>query len=382
MGKKLASWVHLWLGLTSGLVVFISLTAAAIFVWEQELTGWLHPDAVYVSAVKPNRLPFHILLHSAQNAVKPATLSRVEIENDPAKAYAFYAYKDCAQPGWSYSSGIDYSYTIYVDPYTGLVTGLIDTKTDWLTNLYPLHVCLLLNYEVGHYVVGGATLILFLLVLSGIILWWPKNKAALKQRVWLQWKPTTKWRRKNYDLHNIGGIYSFLPILLLAVTGLVWTFDWWENGIYRLLGNDPTKVFKEPPPPKPIAVKQMNPYDLILSDGMRRVKHWDQINLQLPESNSDRAFAIACYIKYRSGRSGWDETDDYFYHSKTGRLYFQDRHGDKTVGAKWRYSNYAIHTGSIYGLPSKLVASVSTLFCAFLPVTGFLIWWGRRNKKK
>ncbi|RIV19038.1 PepSY domain-containing protein [Fibrisoma montanum] len=67
-------------------------------------------------------------------------------------------------------------------------------------------------------------------------------------------------------------------------------------------------------------------------------------------------------------------------HPSTGDLFHQDRQEDKTLGATWRNSNYAIHVGSIYGLPTKLLASFVALFLASLPVTGFLIWWGRRKK--
>ncbi|MDJ1486156.1 PepSY domain-containing protein [Cytophagaceae bacterium YF14B1] len=63
-------------------------------------------------------------------------------------------------------------------------------------------------------------------------------------------------------------------------------------------------------------------------------------------------------------------------------MFHQRRQEDKTLGAKWRNSNYAIHTGSIYGLPTKLLATLAALFLASLPVTGFLIWKGRNKKTR
>ena len=44
--------------------------------------------------------------------------------------------------------------------------------------------------------------------------------------------------------------------------------------------------------------------------------------------------------------------------------------------------NYDIHTGAIIGLPGKILAFFASLIAASLPVTGFMIWWGRRTKKK
>jgi uncharacterized iron-regulated membrane protein len=44
--------------------------------------------------------------------------------------------------------------------------------------------------------------------------------------------------------------------------------------------------------------------------------------------------------------------------------------------------NYDIHVGAILGLPGKILMFFASLICASLPITGFYIWWGRRNKKK
>ena len=44
--------------------------------------------------------------------------------------------------------------------------------------------------------------------------------------------------------------------------------------------------------------------------------------------------------------------------------------------------NYDIHVGAVLGLPGKILAFFASLIAASLPVTGFVIWWGRRKKSK
>ncbi len=44
--------------------------------------------------------------------------------------------------------------------------------------------------------------------------------------------------------------------------------------------------------------------------------------------------------------------------------------------------NYDIHVGAVLGIPGKLLAFFGSLIAASLPVTGFIIWWGRRKKTK
>jgi uncharacterized iron-regulated membrane protein len=170
-------------------------------------------------------------------------------------------------------------------------------------------------------------------------------------------------------------------ILLLAVTGLVWTFDWWKDGIYRILGNDPEKVFAKSSEIEPDSIGyDPNSFDRIIAASRGFQENWSSIGLSIPavDSSAQRVFT---FLRFHSGKSGWDESHQLVFNSATGKLHFAMPHTKKTLGAKWRNSNYAIHVGSIYGLPTKILAFLTSLFCASMPVTGFLIWWGRRKKQ-
>ncbi|MCP2028515.1 putative iron-regulated membrane protein [Flavobacterium sp. HSC-32F16] len=378
--RKILNKIHLWLGLTSGLVVFISMLAASIFVWDEELTAWYHNDKIFVTEIKNTVLPLDSL--TAVIRQKYPSADYAIINKNPGKSYVFTSYEENIEPHWTAASDYKNYSNIYIDQYTGKELGEVDLRYDWIFNLRLLHQNLLLTYDVGHYLVGFSTLIIFILILTGIYLWWPKNKAALKQRVWFRWKSTTKWKRKNYDFHNIGGIYTFVFILIFAITGLVWTFDWWTNGIYRILGNDPEKVWdKAPEISKDNAVKVQNPLEYIVKDTKVKIPNWTSIGLSLPENTAKNAVPVTTFVRHE-GNSGWDESDSYTYNSLSAENYFKVKHHNKSLGAKWRNSNYAIHTGSIYGFPTKVLASFISLFCALLPVSGFLIWWGRNKKKR
>ncbi|MBK6979514.1 MAG: PepSY domain-containing protein [Cytophagaceae bacterium] len=50
--------------------------------------------------------------------------------------------------------------------------------------------------KIGQPITSYATLIFVFMILTGLVLWWPKNKAAAKQRFWFRWKNTTQWKRK------------------------------------------------------------------------------------------------------------------------------------------------------------------------------------------
>ena len=376
--KKLTGKIHLWFGFAAGLVVLVSMTAAAIFVWDEELTDWYYADYVFVEA-REEALPVSELFAVARQALPGKEISSAEIRNDPDRAYAFTAYKRRKEAGgWTYWDDHYYWYRVYVNPYTGQVTGVVNMLTNWIDLTRRLHQNLLLRYSIGTWIVGITTLIIFVMVITGLVLWFPKNMKVLKQRLKIKWN--ARWRRVNYDIHNVGGFYTYLVILLLATTGLVWTFDWWTDGIYRLLGDDPKEVFADKPSPLEWAGQPKGQaIDLALHDAIQRRPSWLGIYLSLPKTEGKGE--IAAYVLF-DGTSGWEESDRYTYHPATGQLHWQKKQEEKLLGEKWRNSNYAIHVGSIYGLPTKILACFTALFCASLPVTGFMIWLGRRKKKK
>jgi uncharacterized iron-regulated membrane protein len=376
--RKVIGKIHLILGFFAGTVVLISMTAAAIFTWEKELTDWYYKKAVFVPEQREEPLNLNLLWEKAQQKVPGRPLSDVTIYKESSRSYIFSNYKESEDKGIFWWDEVDYWEKVYVDPYSGEILGYLNMKSDWIYNTRMLHQYLLLRWDVGHWIVGYATLLVIIMVLTGLILWWPKNKHAWKQRFNVKWNG--RWRRVNYDLHAVGGFYSYLLILLLAVTGLVWTFDWWTNGIYRLLGNHPDEVWENHDPLVLKNFPEYVPLDVILADLQNQRVSWIELSVYFPY-NPENTSEIGTYLKFDGG-TGWDEWDSYYYHPETGELLASTLQENKTLGAKWRNSNYAIHVGSIYGLPTKILACITALFLASLPVSGLYIWLGRRKKKR
>jgi uncharacterized iron-regulated membrane protein len=375
--KKAVGKIHLWLGFICGLVVIVSMSAAAVFVWEEELTDWYYSDYIFVPEVKDEALPLDELKRIAAGYLPGKRLNGAAVDCDPGRSYVFSTYKVAEHPGFWWMSSMEYRDDVYVDQYSGKVLGIVDERYNWIIMIRMLHQCLLINYEVGHLIVGIATLVIIVMLLTGLVLWWPRNKAALKQRFTIKWN--AKWRRINYDIHNVGGFYAYLLIFLLAVTGLVWTFDWWTDSIYRMLGDDPEKAFAKHEPPKWSTEDVAQPARNVLADAISRKPSWTKLFLNFPMATKEHPGEYSVFLRYDEDNA-WDESDGYYYHGQTGAIHHIRTQDQKLLGEKWRNSNYAIHVGSIYGLPTKILACLAALFLASLPVTGFYIWLGRKMK--
>ena len=89
--------------------------------------------------------------------------------------------------------------------------------------------------SVGKVIVGISTLLMVVVLVSGVIVWIPKGRKALKNRLRVSF--SKGWRRFLYDSHVSLGIYVVLFLLLMALTGLTWSFDWYRDMAYGLFSD-------------------------------------------------------------------------------------------------------------------------------------------------
>lgn len=86
----------------------------------------------------------------------------------------------------------------------------------------------------GKLVVGVSTISMVVLLVTGVVLWWPKGVKMLRHRVLVAMRKG--WHRFWYDLHVSAGFWVTIVLLLMALTGLVWSFSWYREGFYALFG--------------------------------------------------------------------------------------------------------------------------------------------------
>src|SRR5690606_14100806 len=115
------------------------------------------------------------------------------------------------------------------------ITGMVDHE-DFFHEIDEGHRYIWLDPETGTMVTSWATLIFFFLLISGVILWFPKkwNKTTFKKSFKIKWN--ARFKRLNYDLHNVLGFYSLILAFLIALTGLIMSFHWMRESVYWITG--------------------------------------------------------------------------------------------------------------------------------------------------
>lgn len=370
--KKTIGKIHLWLGLASGLIVIILGITGCLYVFEEELRPLVH-NHYHVDEVKKTALPFSKLLEIAKTQSENP-ISGCKIYNNKERTFAFWSFNKLENNSIWYWDDYDRLY-IYIDPYTGKVEKLEDYNFEFFFVVRMLHQTLFLKHDIGDIIVGTATILFVISLITGLILWWPKNKSAAKQRFWFRWKDTTKWKRKNYDLHNILGYYMMIFALIIALTGLVWAFEWYDSGLQWALNGGSTIEKSEKLVSDTTQVNSKNSFDKIFNTTKQLHPKADNYILFIPK---DSVATFNTFIKYENCFN--DASIEYDQYS--GKILKTNSFDNKNMGEKFRSINYDLHVGNILGFPGKVLAFFASFVSAGLPITGFLIWWGRNKKKK
>jgi len=373
--KKLIGKMHLWLGLSSGLVVFIVGITGCLYAFIEEIKPLVYKNRMYVEIpVSAQRLPVESLIANAEKALGGKyKVQLAEVNLKPGRTTSFRSLK-VNPDAILYTDYVEYYYRVYVNPYTGEVVKIENTKWEFFNLVINLHVNLLLGPKLGRQIVSWSVVVFVLLLISGIILWWPKNKAAARQRFSFKWKDTTKWKRKNYDLHNILGFYAMLVLLVISLTGLVFSFEWFKHSVEWMANGGKTYESPKPVFSDTTDSRAFSP-DRIVQAVVSKHANASMMFIPMPKDNKSPVTVLVRMDDkplFRSVRSQYDQ--------HTARLLrtasFKTINNGEKVGAL----NYDLHVGSILGLPGKILAFFASLIAASLPLTGFYIWWGRKNK--
>ncbi|SJN47774.1 PepSY domain-containing protein [Sphingobacterium sp. JB170] len=377
--RRISDWLHLWLGLSSGAIVFIVSITGCFYAFQQEIKDALEPWR-FVQVQSGGFVPPSLLLDTASKYMPDARPTGLTYSNEQGAAAIGYSGMENGKRTFS---------VVFMDPYTGSFLKKQQTigtgEFDFFRFIIDGHRALWLPYEIGRPIVGVATLIFLALLITGMIMWWPKkwNRTARGKSFKIKW--SGRFKRLNYDLHNVLGFYSLLFALALAVTGLVWSFAWFDKGLYFIASMGEHKQ-EHHHPHSDISQKDrlwsgpMTPLDSAWYATIKQVDKIGGMYMTPILQDEDDSYEILIY----HNEGSYYNQSAYFYDRYT--LEPLEMNGSKFNESKFAdrltMMNYDIHVGSILGLPGKVFAFLISLICASLPITGFLVWWNKRKKAK
>jgi uncharacterized iron-regulated membrane protein len=394
--------IHLYLSLASGLIIAIVCFTGGVLVFEKELDQAWHPERFFVTPpASAQRLPLAQLVAAVKATDPKAKLGGVKVYADPARtveislaggpggkpeggkaegsgrpAQAGGEHRPKGEKAGEKGKGGGEGGrgpTVYVNPYTGAVIDKVNYRDTFFFTMMALHRGMV-GGAIGKLVVGVSTLLFLFIIGTGLVLWWPATRKAVKQRLTIKWD--ANFKRLNHDLHIVLGFYSALFLFVFAFTGLAWSFEWFNNGIFAVTSSDP----KGPEAPKSaLALTGATlSFDQAYTVARQQTPGALSYAISLPKDSAEavRVMTTSADAAYEGA------TDELYLDQYTGQPLGKLNFADRNLGQRVRRTFKPVHTGAIFGTPSKIVAVVVCLLGVTFPVTGVIMWLSRLRKAK
>lgn len=358
MLKTVLFQLHWLLGITAGTVLAVMGLSGATLAFEDEIMRAANPPLAQVverHAAGEQPLALADLLPRLQQDM-PQPLQRLRV--DATGKRLSVARFEGGQDNWR-----------YFDPYTGTV--LDDLKgLGFFAFVEDLHRHLV-SGERGSTIVGSCAIALVFFCLSGLYLRWPRR--------WWHWRTwlAVEWSRSGrsflWSLHSVVGTWVLLVYLMIALTGLWWSFDWYRQGATRLLGAAETgqQDIRASNGPLDLHKVQATLYGL---EGVRR----GYIDLRFPPRPGRPLLG-----RVQGSVAAHDRAQDILQlDPASGALLQYQPYATKDAGGKIIVSVFALHSGSFFGLPGRIIVMLSSLCMVVFFITGWMLYLDRRRKKR
>lgn len=353
---------HFYAGLIVLPVLLTAAVTGSLYVFREELERVIYPRLMFVEP-RPQIIPYNDQLAKA-TAVLPAgvTVHGVSISDDPTRATSIIA-----------ETAPERYVSVYVNQHTGEVLGQLDYDWSLFGAILNIHRTLLAG-TTGRVIVELATSWGLILIVTGLYLWWPR-KGSKALGVWaprLRGKSYVIWR----DWHTVPGFYFSLLAFLVMGTGLFFTviFARGYQAVGYVTNSYPTSYLNPPKSARKDGATKRGVDEIIAV--ARREQSQKEMYVDFPHTAED---SITVY----AGSYNSPSTLTFLYIDQySGAALDVIRWKDISAAAKVQVSAYAIHIGSIYGAPTKILAVLVCLLIIAMSVTGAAMWWVRRPRGK
>ncbi len=428
--KKFFKKVHLWLSVPVGILLTIICLTGAVLVFRTEIEETVNKDIIFTTEQQGEKLSLTELLPIVSAQLEDDQVTGITIPADPTRNYIV-------------SVASNMRTGVYVNPYTGEVLGKM--KGSFFSKMLQLHRWLLIKRDIGKPIVGYTTLLTVIILISGLIIIFPKNRKQLKRIFSI--KVTAGWKRFWYDLHVSGGMWVLIGLLVLALTGLTWSFKWYRDPFYKLFGAAaPQGYAPQQPATQQVATQQKNSErsagnerqgnrerqgDAEREGGRERQGrdnkawegdesaqgrstenrqnsqrretqtseraqpqrtqeavnsvHWDELLIHIQKENPNyKRINIrnnSVTVTQNQKFGNSRASDRYTFDGNTGQITEYLPYKDQEHSTKVRGWIYSIHVGSWGGWFSKIITCLVSLIGASLPVTGYYLWIKRLRRK-
>ncbi len=368
---KLLFWSHLTCGVVAGTVILIMSVTGVLLTYQRQITAWSDMRAYQAGPPSPaaTRLPVDALVVKVGETMSGPTAMTVTLRSDPmAPASVTLGQR-----------------TLFINSYTGDVLGegapgvraFFRRVTDWHRWLGASDE----NRATARMITGASNLAFFVIVVSGPFLWWPRKFTRTQLRSIAWFKGGLSSRARDFNWHNTIGVWSALPLLVIVWSGVVISYPWATNLVYRLTGEQPPPPRSAPAGPaerrrteEPIARPDAGAnghmaLDVLITRAAEQHPAWRTIAVRLPVPPRG---PVAVTVDEGDGGQP-QKRGSITFDRTTGSVISWESQAGSTPGRRARSWLRFAHTGEVYGVAGQTVAGLSSLGGVLLVWTGLAL---------
>jgi uncharacterized iron-regulated membrane protein len=240
--RSIVRQVHLWLGLSAGLILaLVGLSGAGLVFGEQMVR---HETPSFFADVGPGEWkPVSTWIADAEK--KYPDLAPLKFVFGPGTIPMPTGVPTLFKK--TELDGAERHTLISIDPVKGVAMQRINAEDTWAGWLVIFHKELLAD-ELGATIIAICAIVGLISAMTGIYLWWPKSG---------RWGMAFRFRRGArgvallYDLHSVPAIWILLPLILALASGLYIQKADWVDPIVRVVSDvrdlPPVTAVSSPP---------------------------------------------------------------------------------------------------------------------------------------
>ena len=375
--RRALFWAHLTAGSLAGVVIFTMCVTGILLAFQPQVLRFVERAGRTWSPAPP----------STMERLAAGTLLRLASETSPDAAPT--AVTVSAGPGEPALVAFGRERTLFLDPATGAVLG--SSSSAWRAffgGVQDVHRWLAFSEEsrpAGKAITGAANLLFFGLAVSGLYIWWPRLRGIRRVASVGLFQRGLAGKARDFNWHNVLGVWSALPLIVITVTGAVISYRWAGDLFYRAFGQTPPAPNagggrRGAPEARPVSAEDAATFDKLWRVAERQSPGWRAITLRVPDKGKPVTFSIE-EGRYLNKFARSSLTLD----ARTGAVSKWEPYAGAGAGRQARSWMRFLHTGESLGLIGQIAAALASLGGAVLAVTGialslrrFLAWRARR----
>ena len=339
---------HLAIGILTVFFLANLSISGALLVFGKQIQHYLQPN-YWLVTVKDDPLPLSQLVANVETA-SGKTVEHIRLSSKAEHAWQFQ---------------LNNHDNISVNPFNGSILHQYSEYGNFYRFVMSWHRWLLLTDDTGkkplQVLVSITSLLLIIEILLGLWLWLkPKNRFK-RLRIDLKARPRIKY----LQLHTVIGLFSCIPLVLIALSGMAFHWQSQTKSVVEFLVGESIEHYQHP---KITAGSKMDlQLDLAFSQGRKAMAPGQLYRIYLPQKDQPLALRIKMPKEFFAFSWVWINP----YNAKVIKTY--DASKSNLATRIWNFK-FKFHTGDFFGTGLKFIWLLLALLPGAFAITGIYLF--------